>query len=59
MEWESFFVRTVSILELAREHIAQQLAEQATTSTKGGSHLSCLLERLSNWSKGDLGKCRQ
>jgi len=29
MEWESFFVRTVSILELARERIAQQLAEQA------------------------------
>jgi hypothetical protein len=29
MEWESFFVRTASILELAREQMTQQLAEQA------------------------------
>jgi len=29
MEWGSFFVRTVSILELTREQMAQHLDEQA------------------------------
>jgi hypothetical protein len=47
---------SVSILELTREQMAQQLDKQAMElPTRGGSHLSHLLERRSNGQRAIWG----